>query len=130
MARLSKYRSGGDEVSKFKAIFDAQAKEAEPEATIAEEVIAQKKPSTKSQPDTKKSAKPQTQAQPIAKPEVEPKRGRPKGKRSHPDYEQVTAYIKTLTYQEVKIALLREGQKREFSELVQELLDNWLESRS
>lgn len=72
----------------------------------------------------------QTIAQIHAETEVEPKRGRPKGKRSHPDYEQVTAYIKTLTYQEVKIALLREGQKREFSELVQELLDNWLKSRS
>ena len=116
-------------MSKFKAIFDAQAKEAEPETTITE-AVAQKKPSTKSQPDTKKSAKPQTQAQLIVEPEVEPKRGRPKGKRSHPDYEQVTAYIKTLTYQEVKIALLREGQKREFSELMQELLVNWLESRT
>ncbi|PSB27551.1 KilA-N domain-containing protein [Chlorogloea sp. CCALA 695] len=58
------------------------------------------------------------------------KRGRPKGKRSHPDYEQVTAYIKKDTYQEIKISLLREGQKREFSELVQELLEDWLKSRT
>ena len=62
--------------------------------------------------------------------EQTPKRGRPKGKRSHPDYEQVTAYIKKDTYQEIKISLLREGQKREFSELIQELLEDWLKSRT
>ncbi len=62
--------------------------------------------------------------------EQPPKRGRPKGKRSHPDYEQVTAYIKKDTYQEIKIALLREGQKREFSELIQELLEDWLKLRT
>lgn len=62
--------------------------------------------------------------------EQSPKRGRPKGKRSHPDYEQVTAYIKKDTYQEIKISLLREGQKREFSELIQELLEDWLKLRT
>jgi len=60
----------------------------------------------------------------------EPKRGRPKGKRSDPDYEQVTAYIRKDTHASIKIALLQEGQKREFSHLVQELLDEWLKSRS
>jgi hypothetical protein len=60
----------------------------------------------------------------------EPRIGRPKGKRSDPDYEQVTAYIKSGTYTNVKIELLKEGQKREFSELIQELLDNWLNPRS
>jgi cellulose biosynthesis protein BcsQ len=58
------------------------------------------------------------------------KMGRPKGKRSDPDYEQVTAYIKSGTYTNVKIELLKEGQKREFSELIQELLDDWLNLRS
>jgi hypothetical protein len=61
---------------------------------------------------------------------VEPKKmGRPKGKRSNPDFEQVTAYIKSATYTSVRIELLKEGQKREFSELVQHLLDDWIESR-
>lgn len=58
------------------------------------------------------------------------KRGRPKGKRSHPDYEQVTAYIRKDTHRAAKIALLSEGEAREFSELVQELLEQWLKSRT
>ncbi len=59
-----------------------------------------------------------------------PKRGRPaSGKRSNPDFEQVTAYIRKRTHADVKIALLREGQKREFSALVEDLLGDWLDSR-
>jgi hypothetical protein len=59
-----------------------------------------------------------------------PKRGRPaRGKRSNPDYEQITAYIRVKTHADVKIALLREGQKREFSALVEDLLGDWLDSR-
>lgn len=94
-------------MSKFKGLLDA-AKGREPETQDAEV----------NQPQLVKEA------------EQSPKRGRPKGKRSHPDYEQVTAYIKKDTYQEIKISLLREGQKREFSELIQELLEDWLKSRT
>ena len=56
-----------------------------------------------------------------------PKRGRPPGKRSHPDFEQITAYIRKDTHHAVKIALLKNGRK-EFSELVEELLHLWLKS--
>lgn len=56
-------------------------------------------------------------------------RGRPTGKRSDPDFEQVTSYIRRQTYANVKIELIREGQRREFSELVEELLSKWLKSR-
>jgi hypothetical protein len=72
-----------------------------------------------------------TQAEPsVVIENSQPKKmGRPKGKRSDPDFEQVTAYIKSATYTSVKIELLKEGQKREFSELMQQLLDNWLELR-
>jgi hypothetical protein len=54
------------------------------------------------------------------------KRGRPggQGKRLNPDYSQVTAYIPTKLHAETKINLIRQG-KREFSELVEELLLNW-----
>ncbi|GAX45801.1 hypothetical protein NIES4075_68220 [Tolypothrix sp. NIES-4075] len=110
-------------VSKFKGLLDAvKTHEPEPE----------QEPHTRDEANHKSpAAEPQPYPlPPTPEPEAEPKRGRPKGKRSHPDYEQVTAYIKTLTYQEVKIALLREGQKREFSELMQELLDDWLKSRT
>lgn len=54
------------------------------------------------------------------------RRGRPRGKRSDPDFEQVTAYVRSQTHRDVKISLLREGKGREFSELVQELLVVWL----
>ena len=64
-----------------------------------------------------------------AKPAVSTKRlgrGRPPGKRSDPDFEQVTAYIRKRTHQGVKIALLKEGKGQEFSELVEGLLAKWL----
>lgn len=55
--------------------------------------------------------------------------GRPKGKRSDPNYEQVTAYIKKETHQQVKIALLQNGGGQDFSELVDELLVKWLRTQ-
>ncbi|MGB3691776.1 MAG: hypothetical protein WA999_03540 [Spirulinaceae cyanobacterium] len=55
-----------------------------------------------------------------------PKKGRPKGKRSNPNYEQVSAYIKKQTYTKVKIALLEQGKEQDFSELVETLLNEWL----
>ena len=58
---------------------------------------------------------------------VPPRRGRPPGKRSHPDFEQITAYIRKDTHHAVKIELLKNGGK-EFSELVEELLHQWLKS--
>jgi len=57
---------------------------------------------------------------------VPPRRGRPPGKRSHPDFEQITAYIRKDTHHAVKIELLNNG--KEFSELVEELLGQWLKS--
>ena len=57
-------------------------------------------------------------------------KGRPPGKRSDPDFEQVTAYIRKHTHQGVKIALLQEGKGQEFSELVEGLLARWLEAHS
>ena len=56
-----------------------------------------------------------------------PRRGRPPGNRSHPDFEQITAYIRKDTHHAVKIELLQNGRK-EFSELVEELLHQWLNS--
>ena len=56
-----------------------------------------------------------------------PRRGRPPtGKRSNPDFEQVTAYIRRDTNLQTKIALLQEGDTRDFSDLVEELLQVWL----
>ena len=56
--------------------------------------------------------------------------GRRRGKRSNPDYEQVTCYIRKQTHKHVKIALLRSGKGKEFSELVEDLLFDWLKFKS
>jgi hypothetical protein len=57
------------------------------------------------------------------------RRGRPPGKRSHPEFEQITAYIRRDTHQAVKIGLLQNGRK-EFSELIEDLLRHWLKSNT
>jgi len=58
------------------------------------------------------------------------RRGRPAtGKRNNPDYDQTTAYVRKDTYKSVRIALIEEGEERDYSELVEELLAKWLKSR-
>lgn len=100
-------------MSKFKSLLDAaKGREPEPEPEKLSQELEVKQP------------------QQVASSQPSQKRGRPKGKRSHPDYEQVTAYIRKDTHRDVKIALLSEGNGREFSELVQELLEQWLLSRT
>lgn len=98
-------------MSKFQSILDV--------ANSRQDTTPKKKPSSKRVRDAGPAA------QPIA-----PRRGRPAGKRSDPDYEQVTAYIRKDTHKDVKIALLQEGQGREFSELVQDLLADWIKART
>lgn len=88
-------------------------------------------------------AKPEAQIQlPVAEPKEDssfdsvsdsfapamPKRGRPRAKRSSGDFAQATAYIKKETYTAVKHLLL--DQNKEYSILVQELLDDWLQKQN
>ena len=63
----------------------------------------------------------------LAAPEM-PRRGRPRAKRSSGDFAQATAYVKKETYTAVKHLLL--DQKKEYSILVQELLDDWLQKQN
>jgi hypothetical protein len=49
---------------------------------------------------------------------------RPRGKRDHIDYGKIGVYIRTQTIADVKMRLIRE--KRDMSDLVQDLLDSWL----
>jgi hypothetical protein len=56
-------------------------------------------------------------------------RGRPTGKRSDPTYEQVTAYIRKETYRQTKVALLQSDDKRDFSQLVEDLLFAYLSTQ-
>jgi hypothetical protein len=53
--------------------------------------------------------------------------GRPRGKRSDPDFTPIYAYIRKTTHKEVKIKLIRQGGQ-DLSELLDELLAAWLKS--
>lgn len=55
--------------------------------------------------------------------------GRPRGKRSDPAFDQVTAYIPHAMYNRVRLALLEDDKGQEFSELVADLLADWLTRR-
>jgi len=79
---------------------------------------------------------PAVEAVPIAPPTPLPvetpaprRPGRPPGKRSDPGFAQVSAYIPADLHHEVKLTLLQERKGREFSELVAELLAEWLARR-
>ena len=50
--------------------------------------------------------------------------GRPRGKKSNPDYTQVTVYLRKRTHLAAKKNLLDDG--REFSELVEDLVAQWV----
>lgn len=69
-----------------------------------------------------------TPPEPLPEPPAR-KMGRPRGKRSDPNYEQITAYIRKETHLEVKASLLRDPEGRDFSELIQELLDEYLRTQ-
>lgn len=60
-------------------------------------------------------------------PKTLPKKARPTGKRSNPDYTQVSAYIPKDLHKRVKIALVNSDQ--DFSELVSQLLEEWLNDK-
>ncbi|QFP75405.1 hypothetical protein [Deinococcus sp. AJ005] len=62
----------------------------------------------------------------VPKAPEEPRRrvGRPPGKRSNPDYQQVTVLLHGQTYLEARKRLLDE--RKEASTLINELLDAWL----
>ena len=105
-------------MSKFRGVLDAARGREQEEEKDAPAAGARK--------GTRKRAS----ASPPPAPAEKRGRGRPTGKRSDPDFERVTSYIRKQTYADVKIELIREGQRREFSELVEELLAKWLKSRS
>lgn len=53
--------------------------------------------------------------------------GRPAtGKRSNPDFEQTSLYLRIETHHAVKVALLQARDGRDVSDLVEELLCEWL----
>ena len=48
------------------------------------------------------------------------------GRRSDPNFVQANAYIPRELHNEVKLRLLQEGKRRQYSELVEELLQKWV----
>ena len=114
--------------SRFKGIFEARQKEAE--EPVEETPPPSPAPVEKPEPKAKRPEKP-AEAKHTSNSSAPPKRrGRPSGKRSDSEFGQVTAYIRKETHLAVKMALLKEGGEREFSELVEELLAKWLKTRT
>lgn len=60
---------------------------------------------------------------------VEEKTGRSRGKSSNPEYTQVLSYIRKSTYKDVRRALLDKSEQ-DFSELIENLLSEWLTNRN
>jgi hypothetical protein len=114
--------------SKFSAIIAARKGEADEQPDQLEDVMEE--PTAPAKPKEKSNRKTTVSSTPAAPAQLDtPRRGRPAiGKRSDPNFEQVTAYIRRNTYQGIKIALLQEGDKRDFSDLTEELLVKWLKS--
>lgn len=57
-------------------------------------------------------------------------KGAAKGKSSNSEYKQVLTYLKKDTHRRVRIALLDEAEKRDLSDLVEDLVYEWLNSKS
>jgi ribosome-binding protein aMBF1 (putative translation factor) len=89
-------------MAKFDGIFTAQEKRTPPPATAA--------PKPKKVSPTTKAPTPK----------------RATGKRSDPDFTQITAYVRKDTHQDVMQAIYKQ---REFSDLIQELLAAWLKKQ-
>ncbi len=93
------------------------------------EVVGQ--PESEVPPTLMTSPQSSSELEPSLETEAEsPKRGRPRGKKSDPEFISAIAYIKKKTHLQVKRLLLdkeEQGEKQDFSELVQELLEFWVQ---
>ena len=109
---------------------DGEVKAAE-EAKADQKVVAEAvKPAEATESSV--GEKPAAQSAPSASPSaskvlnMEP----PRGKKGHPDYNQVTIYLKKQTQNKAKIAMLQAQDERDFSELVEDLLTEWLAGKT
>jgi hypothetical protein len=80
------------------------------------------KETRKEQP--KKTEKVLTELTATAK--VKPIASKTKGKSSDPTYTKALAYIKEDTYKKVRTKLINSKDKKDYSDLTQELLEKWL----
>jgi hypothetical protein len=56
--------------------------------------------------------------------------GRPQGKRAAPGYVQVGVYIPKKLHNEAKVRLIQEGADRDFSQLIADLLTDYVNHRT
>jgi hypothetical protein len=66
-------------------------------------------------------------SQPAETPKEKRPTGRPRGKRSNPDYQPVTTYLKKKNYVAAQNAVYGTGE--DFGDLVDRLLEQWLRAR-
>ncbi len=118
--------------SKFQSIFQADEEPAPEETTalvVASVVEAQAESPPLVAPD-------QTVPESGQGSDAPRRTGRPAtGKKSDPNYRQVTAYVRKDLYRNVTDALYdqargRDTKRKEFSELVDELLERWWQERT
>lgn len=118
--------------SKFSAIIDqARGRGSEPEETLPPDAPTPPPAVPPELPAVPPSPITSTPGPSPALPQSPPSRGpgRPKGKRSDPAFEQVTAYLPSALYTRVRIALMEDGRRQDFSGLVAELVATWLDHR-
>lgn len=125
-------------MSKFDKVFEAreekqQDKESggKPSAKSSSVKSKPSKPAKQNNSSAAKMASESSEEVTVAAESSKPEkqRGRPKAKRSDPAFICFTTYIRKDTHLKVKIALLQEGEGREMSELVEELLVDWSKNK-
>jgi hypothetical protein len=116
-------------MSKFDKVFEARETDKQEKKDDAEQSKSSVKSPNKSKPAGKQTPVHQKAGSEKitfdADADTSRRRGRPPAKRSDPTYVGFTTYIRKDTHLKVKIALLQEGDGRELSELVEELLSKW-----
>ena len=73
--------------------------------------------------------KPDTSLSPAEKTSPAKQEKRTTGKSSSPDYTQVLTYVRKDTHNKVKAALIFDERERDLSDLVEELLSDWLKKQ-
>src|SRR5262249_41779868 len=99
--------------SRFASVFSTR------EALAAEDQVREKRPRIR-----RAAPKPKTPAQSKTITETR-KPGRPPGKRTNPDYQSVTTFLRKKTYLNVQKALI--GGDQDFGDVVDDLLKEWLD---
>lgn len=113
-------------MSKFDKLFEARGVKTGSKKASAKKSSA----GTKSSPERKDAAEPASVTGQGDAGGNKKRRGRPSGKRTDPNYVGFTTYIRKETHRSVKRALFDDPDERELSELVEDLLTDWLKTKS